>query len=178
MRIRVRWNKGELEGTLDDTPTARALYESLPFTSRANTWGEEVYFDAPVAAKLEHNARQVVDPGAICYWVQGQSLRPHPRLRGERMPPRHRRQRPRPFRRRPPQTRHRRTRRPDHRGNRRLNPTTHPRRQANPAGKQNRRASETGGTVSVFRTSSIPCIEAARSMHATGCNHPRRPENG
>jgi hypothetical protein len=74
MRIRVRWNKGELEGTLDDTPTARALYESLPFTSRANTWGEEVYFDAPVAAKLEHNARQVVDPGAICYWVQGQSL--------------------------------------------------------------------------------------------------------
>jgi hypothetical protein len=42
--------------------------------SRANTWGEEIYFELPVKLVLESDAQQVVEPGAVCFWVEGNSL--------------------------------------------------------------------------------------------------------
>lgn len=72
--IRIKWPKGELLARLDDTPTAHALIAALPAKSRANTWGEEVYFSLTADAKLERDAREVVDPGTVCFWVQGNSL--------------------------------------------------------------------------------------------------------
>ncbi len=74
MRIRIRWNSGEATGVLDDTPTAKKLLAALPCTSSANIWGKEVYFSVPVQSKLEPDAKQVVDPGTICFWVEGSSL--------------------------------------------------------------------------------------------------------
>lgn len=74
MRIRIKWSSGELLARLDDTPTAQAVIAALPCESSANTWGEEVYFDMPVSVELEPDARQVVDPGTVCFWVQGSSL--------------------------------------------------------------------------------------------------------
>jgi len=74
MRIRISWDNGEAFGELTDTPTARKVFEALPCSSAANTWGEEVYFTIPVRADLEPDAQQVVPPGTICFWVQGQSL--------------------------------------------------------------------------------------------------------
>lgn len=74
MRIRITFPKGEIFARLDDTPTAKALKEALPFDSSASTWGQEVYFSAPVSVELEPNAREVVEPGAVCFWVQGHSL--------------------------------------------------------------------------------------------------------
>lgn len=59
---------------LRDTPTADALWSALPFESRASTWGEEVYFRVPFTAGLEDDAQQVVAPGTLGYWVEGQSL--------------------------------------------------------------------------------------------------------
>ena len=73
-RIRIAWPKGSLAATLDDTPTARALVAALPLTARAQTWGEEVYFEIPVKAALERTAKQVVPPGTVCFWVEGSSL--------------------------------------------------------------------------------------------------------
>ena len=52
----------------------RALLAALPFESSAQTWGEELYFAAPVQAKLEPGARQVVEPGTACFWVEGGAL--------------------------------------------------------------------------------------------------------
>ena len=46
----------------------------LPFDSDASTWGQEVYFSTPVSVKLEAGAREVVEPGTVCFWVQGNSL--------------------------------------------------------------------------------------------------------
>jgi hypothetical protein len=73
-RIRIAWPKGSLAAMLDDTPTARALAAALPLTARAQTWGEEVYFEIPVKATLERGAKQIVTPGTVCFWVEGSSL--------------------------------------------------------------------------------------------------------
>ena len=73
-RIRIAWPKGSLAATLEDTPTARALVAALPVNARAQTWGEEVYFEVPVKAAPERDAKQVVPPGTVCFWVEGTAL--------------------------------------------------------------------------------------------------------
>jgi hypothetical protein len=60
--------------SLDETQTAHRVVAALPCASEARTWGEEVYFELPVEAELEPDARQVVDPGTLCFWVEGRSL--------------------------------------------------------------------------------------------------------
>ncbi len=42
--------------------------------AKAQTWGEEVYFEVPVKATLEAGAKQVVPPGTVCFWTEGNSL--------------------------------------------------------------------------------------------------------
>lgn len=72
--IRIAWGKDSITAELRDTPTARALLAVLPCKARASTWGEEVYFELPMTATLEADARQVVDPGTVCFWVEGSAL--------------------------------------------------------------------------------------------------------
>src|SRR6266581_2829973 len=73
-RVKISWPKGAVKATLEDTPTARALVAALPVKAKAQTWGEEVYFEVPVKATLESGARQVVPPGTVCFWTEGSSL--------------------------------------------------------------------------------------------------------
>ena len=72
--IRIAWDGGAVTAELRDTATAAALLAALPCQASASTWGEEVYFELPVAAVLEPDARQVVDPGTVCFWVEGSAL--------------------------------------------------------------------------------------------------------
>ena len=46
----------------------------LPCDAGAHTWGDEVYFEVPLSSPLESDAQEVVDPGTVCFWVQGSSL--------------------------------------------------------------------------------------------------------
>ncbi len=74
MRVRISWPNGEVTAELADTPTTAALKAALPVRGSASTWGEEVYFSVPLSVDLEADARQVVDPGTVCFWVDGGAL--------------------------------------------------------------------------------------------------------
>jgi hypothetical protein len=74
MKLRLVFAMARLLVELRDTPTAKALLDALPFEAEAQTWGDEVYFTTPVSAKLEQDARQVVEPGTVCFWTQGNAL--------------------------------------------------------------------------------------------------------
>jgi hypothetical protein len=74
MRISIVWESGKVSAALEETPTARKLLDALPCESQVNTWGDEIYCSVPIEAKLEEDARQVVDPGTVCFWVEGSSL--------------------------------------------------------------------------------------------------------
>ncbi|MFF7812545.1 cyclophilin-like fold protein [Streptomyces sp. NPDC007945] len=87
LRIRLSWPAGHTTATLDETPTSTALLGALPIVSTARTWGEEVYFDTPVSVPREAGARQVVEPGTVAFWTDGDALAlpygPTPISRGE-----------------------------------------------------------------------------------------------
>jgi hypothetical protein len=87
MKIKLVWENGTLSGTLDDSQTARFVADALPVSSRASTWGKEVYFTVPVDDTLAPDATDVVEPGTICFWTEGSSIAipfgPTPASRGD-----------------------------------------------------------------------------------------------
>ena len=61
------------DATLNDTKTARMVYDALPISSRANLWGDEIYFDVNLQAE-EENSQLTVAAGDIALWLEGPAL--------------------------------------------------------------------------------------------------------
>ena len=73
-RITITAGPVALEAELTDAPTARMIWEALPITGRANTWGDEIYFEIPVRAEQESDARADVEVGELGYWPVGHAF--------------------------------------------------------------------------------------------------------
>ncbi|MGR3319904.1 MAG: cyclophilin-like family protein [Candidatus Anammoxibacter sp.] len=73
-KIKIAFSSCELEVELLNTPTANEIFRNTPFESEAKTWGEEVYFSTPVHVAKEADARDIVEPGELAFWVEGDSI--------------------------------------------------------------------------------------------------------
>jgi hypothetical protein len=63
----------KMSAELNDSETARKIWEALPIEGRVNTWGDEIYFSIPVNVGLE-NAKAVVSEGDLGYWPPGSAF--------------------------------------------------------------------------------------------------------
>jgi len=72
--IKIQVGDEQFDATLDEQSapeTVRQILAALPIEAAARTWGEEIYFDIPVAMG-EENAVETVRKGDLGYWPAGQ----------------------------------------------------------------------------------------------------------
>lgn len=63
-----------MEAELNDSDTAREIFNALPLEGDANLWGDEIYFDIPVSLGSEPGARADVEVGELGYWPVGSAF--------------------------------------------------------------------------------------------------------
>jgi hypothetical protein len=89
-RIKISAGPVEAEALLGDGRTAKAIWEAMPLSAKAETWGDEIYFSIPLSLK-EEDPRDVVEPGDLGYWPSGQAFciffGPTPSSRGDEIRP-------------------------------------------------------------------------------------------
>jgi len=73
-RITIAAGPVTVEGELNDSPTARRIWEALPIAGQANTWGDEIYFRIPVQVEEAADARADVLVGELGYWPRGEAF--------------------------------------------------------------------------------------------------------
>ena len=59
---------------MNESPTALAVYDALPLSISANTWGDEIYFSIPVRQQLDNTSAEVVQVGDLGYWPSGHAF--------------------------------------------------------------------------------------------------------
>ena len=63
-----------LSAELNESNTAQKIWDALPIEGRANTWGDEIYFEIPVVLEQEPDARADVEVGELGYWPVGHAF--------------------------------------------------------------------------------------------------------
>lgn len=63
-----------IEIWLNESQAAKELMEKLPIESKANLWGEEVYFFIKTRLTPDKNAKEEVRVGDFAYWPPGPGL--------------------------------------------------------------------------------------------------------
>ena len=73
-RIAITAGNVSLRAELNESPTACQIWDVLPVEGAAHTWGEEIYFEIPVRAEQEADARAEVEVGELGYWPMGHAF--------------------------------------------------------------------------------------------------------
>jgi hypothetical protein len=73
-QICIITEKIKLTATLDESETAKAIWENLPMKSNVNRWGDEIYFPIPVNLDESAEARQDMEVGELGYWPEGSAF--------------------------------------------------------------------------------------------------------
>ena len=73
-KIRILFGEVEVEAALNESDTARAVWDALPIDGWVNRWGEEIYFEIPVSAELAADARAEMEIGELAYWPVGRAF--------------------------------------------------------------------------------------------------------
>lgn len=73
-RVSISAGNVSLLAELNDSLTARRIWEALPIDGSAHTWGDEIYFEIPIVVGQEPNARAEVEVGELGYWPVGHAF--------------------------------------------------------------------------------------------------------
>lgn len=73
-QIEIKAGAVSLRANLNDTPTVSQLWDALPISGKASTWGDEIYFEIPVVADQEPDARAEMKVGELGYWPVGHAF--------------------------------------------------------------------------------------------------------
>ena len=68
-RVIIQIASVKIMAELNDTGTAKAIWQALPISSQVNLWGDEIYFSILVSVELE-DGKEVVECGDLGYWPQ------------------------------------------------------------------------------------------------------------
>ena len=74
MKLALRTQHGDIHLLIHHDTLTSKLKKKLPVKSVINTWGDEIYFELPLKMQLDTGAQDVVEPGTVCFWVEGNSL--------------------------------------------------------------------------------------------------------
>jgi len=81
---------GRMQVNLNDTKTAKDVYQGAPYRSQAQLWGDEIYFSTRLQIEPE-NPVSVVEKGDVAYWQPGQAIciffGPTPNSQGDEIRP-------------------------------------------------------------------------------------------
>jgi len=72
-KIKITGGDNKAEAELNDTRTAKAIWEALPLKGHVNLWGDEIYFPIPLSLELEAG-QEVVNTGDLGYWPAGNAF--------------------------------------------------------------------------------------------------------
>ena len=73
-KIKINFLNNFIIVELDNTDTAKKIYDSCPIRSITNTWGNEIYFETAIKVKKDKTAKDIINLGEIAYWVEGSSI--------------------------------------------------------------------------------------------------------
>ncbi len=73
-KIKIEFLSNFIVVELNNTDTAKKIYDSCPINSVTNTWGNEIYFETDIKVKKDKTAKDVIKLGEIAFWVEGSSI--------------------------------------------------------------------------------------------------------
>ena len=72
--IKIITDKVTATAELNESETAKAIWDALPLKCNANRWGDEIYFAIPVKMKEDASAKADVEVGDLAYWAPGNAF--------------------------------------------------------------------------------------------------------